>query len=163
MSGSDLCAPGVQKEVGDSAKVGQGNAMKNKWIKKEGTALVPATDEVQDATRELLHSVEKNKQVPDPKTLPDLRKRKLVTTTKHITYTVAKGSRYAREIPVEHTDLTTDMLQAGSWKTATFKPYNLKAQGAYQTGGALHPINKVRSEFRDIFFNVGFTEMPTNR
>ena len=137
--------------------------MKNKWIKKEGSALVPATESPQDATRELLQSVQKTKQVPDPKTLPDLRKRKLVTTTKNITYTVTKGPRYGKEIPVEHTDLTVEMLQTGSWKTATFKPYNLKAQGAYQTGGALHPINKVRSEFRDIFFNVGFTEMPTNR
>lgn len=137
--------------------------MKNKWIRKDGSALVADKDEVQDATRELLQQVQRTKQVPDPKTLPDLRKRKLVSTTKNITYTVSRGPKYAREIPVEHTDLTTDMLQTGSWKTATFKPYNLQALGAYQSGGALHPINKVRDEFRDIFFNVGFTEMPTNR
>lgn len=137
--------------------------MRNKWIKKDGSALVAEKTEVQDVTRELLQSVQKTKQVPNSKTLAELKKKKLVSTTKQITYTVRKGPKYAKQIPVEHTDLTTDMLHSGSWKTATFKPYNLKAQGAYQTGGALHPINKVRSEFRDIFFNVGFTEMPTNR
>lgn len=137
--------------------------MKNKWVRKEGSALVTDQSEVHDATRELLQSVSKTKQVPDPKTLPELKKRRLVSTTKNITYTVTKGPKYAKDIPIEHTDLTTEMLHSGSWKTATFKPYNLKAQGAYQTGGALHPINKVRSEFRDIFFNVGFVEMPTNR
>ena len=29
--------------------------------------------------------------------------------------------------------------------------------------GALHPLMKVREEFRNIFFEMGFTEMPTNR
>ncbi|EEC08963.1 phenylalanyl-tRNA synthetase alpha chain, putative [Ixodes scapularis] len=29
--------------------------------------------------------------------------------------------------------------------------------------GHLHPLLKVRSEFRQIFFEMGFSEMPTNR
>lgn len=63
----------------------------------------------------------------------------------------------------EETDLTADMLQSGAWKNATFKPYNFKALGADQNAGALHPLNKVRSEFRQIFFEMGFEEMPTNK
>lgn len=35
--------------------------------------------------------------------------------------------------------------------------------GADQRAGALHPLNKVRHEFRQIFFEMGFEEMPTNR
>nr|CRZ24788.1 Bm10312 [Brugia malayi] len=31
------------------------------------------------------------------------------------------------------------------------------------TGGHLHPLMKVRNEFRQIFFQMGFVEMPTNR
>lgn len=31
------------------------------------------------------------------------------------------------------------------------------------SSGHLHPLLKVRSEFRDIFFQMGFSEMPTNR
>lgn len=108
--------------------------MKNKWIKKDGNLLVPAVETVQDITREQLQAVQRTRALPDAKTLADFKKRKLVTTAKNITYTVTKGPRYAREIPVEHTDLTTEMLNSGSWKSATFKPYNLMAQGAYQTG-----------------------------
>lgn len=99
----------------------------------------------------------------DPKLLKDFLKRKLVTTQKVITYTVKKGPKWAKEIPVEAKDLTADMLQDGSWKTATFKPYNFNALGEPQNAGALHPLNKVREEFRKIFFNMEFIEMPTAR
>lgn len=64
---------------------------------------------------------------------------------------------------MEHTDLTPEMLDDGSWKTANFKPYNFNALGASQNAGALHPLNKVREEFRKIFFNWDFVEMPTSR
>ena len=64
----------------------------------------------------------------------------------------------------EKTDLTAEMLQSGAWKTTKLKPYNFKALGAQpESHGALHPLNKVRTEFRQIFFDMGFTEMPTNR
>src|SRR4051795_5679743 len=34
--------------------------------------------------------------------------------------------------------------------------------GVPPISGHLHPLLKVRSEFRDIFFQMGFSEMPTN-
>lgn len=43
-----------------------------------------------------------------------------------------------------------------------FKPYNFNAEGAPTHAGAFHPLNKVREEFRQIFFGMGFSEMPTN-
>ena len=46
---------------------------------------------------------------------------------------------------------------------AEFKQYNFAATGQPTEGGALHPLLKVREEFRQIFFDMGFTEMPTNR
>lgn len=52
---------------------------------------------------------------------------------------------------------------SGAWKTANFKPYNFKALGSDQNAGSLHPLNKVRHEFRQIFFEMGFEEMPTNK
>jgi len=162
MGWSDVC--NAQKEVGESsAKVGQGNAMRNKWVKKDGNYLVPAVDEVDDTTRKTLQQVRTSKTVSDPKVLADYKKRKMVTLFKVITYKVTKGPKYAKEIPVEVTDLTADMLASGEWQTANFKPYNFNALGASQNAGALHPLNKVRKEFRDIFFHVGFVEMPTSR
>lgn len=99
----------------------------------------------------------------DAKALADYKKRKLVQTTKIIHYSVKKGPKYAKEMPVEVTDLTPEMLDSGSWKTANWKPYNFSALGAPQGAGALHPLNKVREEFRKIFFHQGFIEMPTSR
>lgn len=137
--------------------------MKNKWIKKDGNSLVTAMDEVEDQTRTALQKAQETKTMSDAKLFSDYKKRKLVISTKVITYNVSQGSKYAKEMPVEVTDLTADMLASGDWQTANFKPYNFKALGASQNAGALHPINKVRKEIRDIFFHVGFVEMPTSR
>lgn len=143
--------------------MGQGNAFRNRWIKKDGDALVLLAKEVEDSTRNLLQRVQETKSLEDSKVLADLKKRKLVTLSKVISYTVTKGPKYAKEIPVEVTDLTVEMLQSGEWETANFKPYNFNALGASQNSGALHPLNKVRTEFRNIFFNQGFVEMPTGQ
>ncbi|KAK3726137.1 Phenylalanyl-tRNA synthetase, beta subunit, cytoplasmic [Vermiconidia calcicola] len=153
----------LEKIVGPSAKVGQGNAFKLKWVKKDGDALTPVAKEVTDTTRQLLQHVNEHNTFPDPKQLKDYQKRKLVTTRKVITYSVRKGPRWALEIPQEVTDLNVDMLQDGSWETANFKPYNFNALGEPQNAGALHPLNKVREEFRKIFFSQDFIEMPTAR
>jgi phenylalanyl-tRNA synthetase alpha chain len=147
----------------DSAKVGQGAAFRMKWIKKDGDALVPLADDVQDSTRELLQGIKDTKACSNAKTLADLKKRKLVTLGKVLRYQVQKGPKYAKEIPQEATDLTVEMLNSGEWKNVTFKSYNFDAQGPKSTTGALHPLNKVRAEFRTIFFNMGFVEMPTAR
>jgi len=55
------------------------------------------------------------------------------------------------------------MLQNGSWKDVSFKKYNFDAEGIQPKGGYLHPLMKVREEFRQIFFQMGFSEMPTNK
>ncbi|KAI7090713.1 phenylalanyl-tRNA synthetase-like protein alpha chain [Hortaea werneckii] len=146
-----------------SAKIGQGKAFAQKWVKKDGDSLVSLVDSVEDTTRQLLQHVQTNKTFPDPKQLKDFQKRQLVTTQKVITYSARKGPKWALEIPVEVTDLTADMLADGSWKTANFKPYNFQALGEPQMAGSLHPLGKVREEFRKILFNMGFTEMPTSR
>ncbi|KAF2151727.1 hypothetical protein K461DRAFT_226959 [Myriangium duriaei CBS 260.36] len=147
----------------ESAKVGQGNAFKAKWVKKEGDVLVSIVDSPEDTTRKVLQGAQDTGSISDAKVLSDFKKRKLVQTAKIINYNVKKGPKYAKEIPVEVTDLTPEMLENGSWKTANWKPYNFKALGAAQNAGALHPLNKVREEFRKIFFHQGFVEMPTAR
>ncbi|KAL2017132.1 hypothetical protein VTK56DRAFT_2554 [Thermocarpiscus australiensis] len=154
----------LESEIGDKTvtKVGQGKAFKEKWIKKDGNKLVALVDSVNDVTREQLRVI-KDTRTHDPKVIQDLKKRKLLRMQKVISFRISKGPKYALEMVKEETDLTAEMLASGSWKTATFKPYNFKALGADQHAGALHPLNKVRHEFRQIFFEMGFTEMPTNQ
>lgn len=54
------------------------------------------------------------------------------------------------------------MLEKGDWKDLEFKPYNFDALGKAPEGGALHPLLKVREQFRSLFLEMGFEEMPTN-
>lgn len=66
-----------------------------------------------------------------------------------------KGPSFSLKIATLETDLTFEMLQSGSWKTQEFKKYNFEADGAVPMAGALHPLLKVREEFRNIFFEMG--------
>ena len=147
----------------ESAGVGQGKAMKNGWIKKDGDTFKVKADSIQDITREQLQMIQQKRTHPDAKVISDLKKRKLVTMQKVISFKVEKGPKFSLELIKEETDLTADMLASGAWKTVKLKPYNFKSLGAPQHAGALHPLNKVRHEFRQIFFEMGFEEMPTNK
>lgn len=119
-------------------------------------------DSITDVTRDQLKVI-KETRTHDPKIITELKKRRLLRMQKVISFRIAKGPKYALEMVKEETDLTAEMIASGAWKTATFKPYNFNALGADQRAGALHPLNKVRQEFRQIFFEMGFTEMPTNQ
>ncbi|RSL48761.1 hypothetical protein CEP54_012754 [Fusarium duplospermum] len=155
----------LEQAIGDKTvtKVGQGKAFKEKWISKSKDGKLVATAEsIEDVTRAQLLQI-KETRTHEPKILTDLRKRKLIKMQKVISFKMAQGPKFALEIQKEETDLTADMIMSGSWKTANFKPYNFKALGADQNAGALHPLNKVRHEFRQIFFEMGFEEMPTNK
>ncbi|EJT73415.1 phenylalanyl-tRNA synthetase subunit alpha [Gaeumannomyces tritici R3-111a-1] len=157
----------LEQAVGDKAvtKLGQGKAFKEKWISKskDGKKLMAVAESIQDVTREQLLTIQSSRTHPDPKVLADLKKRKLIRSQKVISFELSKGPKFALEIAKEETDLTAEMLASGAWKTATFKPYNFNALGANQDAGALHPLSKVRTEFRQIFFEMGFEEMPTDR
>lgn len=126
------------------------------------TVTPPQADSIQDVTQTQLQKIKENR-TGDAKTLTDLKKRKLIKMQKIISFKAEKGPKFALEIQKEETDLTSDMITSGAWKTANFKPYNFKALGADQNAGALHPLNKVRHEFRQIFFEMGFEEMPANK
>lgn len=43
----------------------------------------------------------------------------------------------------------------GSWKDRKFKPYNFEAMGVAPDCGHLHPLMKVRTQFRQIFLEMG--------
>ncbi|BGP44487.1 Phenylalanyl-tRNA synthetase, beta subunit, cytoplasmic [Rhodotorula kratochvilovae] len=164
--GSDagLTAQQIAEKVGkDVAKVGQGKAMKNKWVSKKGDGFLQAVAAVDDETQKDLLTIQSSGAHPDEKLLAELRKRKLIEKKKTFYYSVEKGANWATSIQKLETDLTVELLNSGEWEKASFKKYNFEAEGAPTFGGALHPLMKVREEFRNIFFETGFTEMPTNR
>ncbi|ODV83366.1 hypothetical protein CANARDRAFT_29993 [[Candida] arabinofermentans NRRL YB-2248] len=156
----------VDSFMGKNGKVAQGRAFKNGWIGKDGDKLVTKLDKdatVKDSTAEQLKEIEKTGTLANKKDLTELKKRKLITLTKVFTFSVTKGTEFALEIKQLETDITSDMITSGSWSKAEFKPYNFNSQGVIPQAGALHPLNKVREEFRQIFFSMGFSEMPSNQ
>ncbi|KAK5552339.1 Phenylalanyl-tRNA synthetase, beta subunit, cytoplasmic [Exophiala xenobiotica] len=151
--------------VGDAnvAKFGSGDAFKQKWVKKEGDTLKAIADNIEDEVQQQLQYIRSTKTLDKPKVVADFKKRKYVVEQKTVTFKITKGPKFSTEFVKEETDLTAEMLASGAWKTVQLKPYNFKAKGALTSAGALHPLNKVRQEFREIFFEMGFEEMPTNR
>ena len=55
------------------------------------------------------------------------------------------------------------MLRTGDWKSKPFKKYNFEAETPMGHGGHCHPLMQVREQFKEIFLEMGFEEMPTNR
>ena len=111
----------------ESAKIGPGKAFKEGWIKKDRDILKANVramafvseiiadslfqrESIADTSREQLQTIQSTRTHPDPKILNDLKKRKLVTMHKVISYKFSKGPKYARNFVKEETDLTADML-----------------------------------------------------
>ncbi|BFZ65279.1 Phenylalanyl-tRNA synthetase, beta subunit, cytoplasmic [Saitoella coloradoensis] len=154
----------LQAKVGkEVAGLGQKAAFRNKWIKQDNGKLVKCVDEVEDVTQAQLKEVKESGNLKDAKVLADLKKRKLVALQKSLSFSVEKGPKFSTTIQKLETDLTAEMIASGSWRKTEFKKYNFNAQGVPPAGGALHPLMKVREEFRNIFFEMGFQEMPTNK
>ncbi|XP_016990228.2 phenylalanine--tRNA ligase alpha subunit [Drosophila rhopaloa] len=152
---------------GPNAKVGFSKAMSHGWILVDKSVSPPLVrrkvDTITDAVREQLQQVAKGKggQLP-AKEVADFKKRKLLQETTTKSFVLARGPEFATTLTKLETDLTVEMLASGLWDQLKFKSYNFDALGAPPTRGHLHPLLKVRTEFRQIFLEMGFSEMPTN-
>lgn len=150
-----------------NAKVGFSKAMAHGWIlvdKVNGKPIVrKKVDSIKDMVQEHLSQVDAGnaKNLTDAMRT-DYRKRKLLQEIVVKSFIISKGNDFATTLPKFEADLTTDMLASGLWNTLKFKPYNLDALGTVPDAGYLHPLLKVRTEFRNIFLEMGFAEMPTN-
>lgn len=165
-----MTMPDLQAKVGKNVcKIGMGNCMKNKWAKKDGAKLVAtkAMDDVTDETQSQLKALDAAEGVAegviDAKQVNLLKRRKLISLVTRKSYAVEKGADYAPKRVKKAADLTKEMLDSGAWKTTQFKSYNFLTVGEKVGGGYLHPLLKVRAEFRKILMQMGFAEMPTNK
>ncbi|KAG5470485.1 hypothetical protein LSCM1_01729 [Leishmania martiniquensis] len=159
----------VARKFGKEATgVALANGIKSKMFKtaKEAGGVflerVPGSDTVVDAVRESLKQAAAAADQIDLKTLETLKKRKLASMEAKKVFVYTKGTAYAPTRAQKAVgDLTREMLLDGSWKERQFKEYNFSARGAEVGGGALHPLLKVRQEFREILMELGFQEMNT--
>ncbi|XP_015117399.1 phenylalanine--tRNA ligase alpha subunit isoform X1 [Diachasma alloeum] len=144
------------------AKVGFSKAIVAGWIKLDKSTGKPTVtrnvSSIEDTTQMQLKSIES---LPD-NMKAEYKKRKLLQEIVIKSVIVRKGRNFVTKIEKQEADLTADLLVNNSWKEKKFKPYNFDALGAALDVGHLHPLLKVRTEFRKIFLEMGFTEMPTN-
>ena len=79
-------------------------------------------------------------------------------------FDVSRGDEYVPQLRKVVADVTSDLIRGDEWESVELKPLNLKALGAPGVRcGALHPMLRVRSEFRSVFLELGFQEMATSR
>ena len=153
----------------DTVANGMKNGMKEKVLvvsKKDGATIISRHADratgFTDAAQGILHAMGGGQHV-DPADAEAMKKRKLVALETTKFYDVTKGAEYAPVRRKLAADLTKQMLQDGSWATETFKGLNYNASGREPAGGHLHPLLKVRQEFREIFLELGFAEMETQQ
>ncbi|KAG5279758.1 hypothetical protein AALO_G00081270 [Alosa alosa] len=151
-----------------SGKVGFSKAMSNKWIRVDkgheaGPKVFRMVEKIDDSVQGKLVQIQKGIAADvDEKEKNELKKRKLLTEVTVKSYWITKGPSFSTIITKQEAELTPEMITSGSWKQKSFKPYNFEALGVALDCGHLHPLMKVRTQFRQIFLEMGFTEMPTN-
>ncbi|XP_022658103.1 phenylalanine--tRNA ligase alpha subunit-like [Varroa destructor] len=159
----------LMKSVGVVGKVGFSKAMSHGWIAldkthPEGPRIIRKVDFIKDEVKDWLAQVANgNDAALDEGKRNELKKRKLIQEAQLKIYDIKKGPAFALELTKQETDLTMELIASGDWKTKSFKEYNFDAMGIQPERGQLHPLMKVRSEFRQIFLEMGFEEMPSNR
>ncbi|KAI3865834.1 hypothetical protein MKX03_035787 [Papaver bracteatum] len=144
---------------------GSSVALKNKWLEISGTEKVlrRKVEHVHDKVKDLLLQIKDDQgRSAEPADIDMLKKRKLIESVKGTGFSsVSKGSEFALERKKLVTDLTRAHLLKGDWENLKFKEYNLNAKVTLECGH-FHPLLKVREQFRNIFTEMGFEEMPTN-
>lgn len=156
----------MEERVGKQiAKIGQGKAMKQKWIVKDGSNFKRVAENPVDDDKTHLNKFLDNPNLDahEKKMVDQYKKRKHLQVKSLKSYQVSKGENFALERVKLETELTSTMLRAGEWKDAKFKNYNFNAEGVEGSGGHLHPLMMIREQFKEIFLSMGFEEMPTSR
>lgn len=146
------------------AKAVFGKAKALGFIKPDKSG-VQAGDLSADKTQNMLKSFKEGAKLA-AKEVTDLIKRGLIHKSVKNWFSITKGAKHVdsmSKVKKPVADLTEDMIKSGEWKNVEFAPLNFEAQGQKIACGHEHPLLKVRQEFRQIFFQMGFEEMDTSK
>ncbi|RLU25312.1 hypothetical protein DMN91_001468 [Ooceraea biroi] len=143
-------------------KVGFSKAMVAGWIELDKTGSTPIVRKKVSSIEDTIRTHLKDLANIPENIKTEYKKRKLLQEVVIKIMHLEKGPNFSTKIEKLEADLTSDLMLNGAWKSKKFKPYNFEALGAALQIGHLHPLLKVRHEFRKIFLEMGFTEMPAN-
>lgn len=95
--------------------------------------------------------------------IPKMKKRSLFAVKTLTFFRPTKGPNFQSQLVVKRADFTAEDLAKGTWKDSSlFKAINLNAVGREVISGGLHPLLKMKTEYRQILLEMGFEEMRTN-
>ena len=94
-----------------------------------------------------------------------LQKRKLLVAEEKTSRTVeltAKGWSFTKkgvEVTEEISQLTPELIVTGKWRDTKLRKFNVTAPGPASYPGKIHPLQQIIERAREIFLEMGFTEM----
>lgn len=148
--------------------VGFRQAMQQRWVATDKSGgggeprVVRKVEAIADALQGQLKALAGGGTLPQSDLDTLTKKRKLLQLNTWKTFNLTRGPKFALQRKKQATELTAEMMAKGTWRDQEFKEYNFDALGLPAGGGALHPLLKVRTQYRKIFTQMGFEEMPTN-
>jgi len=157
------------------------------WMKKKGWATISKSEgktilEITDKGKsacdvkgkdekliELLGKGELSEDEVDKETVKTLMSRQDIINERSVVLRSIKLTELGKEIsslPMilkkQVSQLTTELLQTGKWQEVELRRYNVDTFAPKMYGGAVHPMQRLILKIRDIFLQMGFTEIETD-
>ena len=138
---------------------------KKNWAKIEGDQIIPTGKSDIGEDEDLLSKMKRGPLSEAGEAIRDLLKRNLVEKTEKktriIAITEAGKSISSKDLAIEEeiAQLTPTIIAGGGWKNARIRPYNIHTPVKPVYGAKLHPYRRLINEMRQIFLEMGFTEI----
>jgi phenylalanyl-tRNA synthetase alpha chain len=91
-----------------------------------------------------------------------IKERSTVKRTISLTDMGRKIAILPLEFKEQVSQLSPELIQTGKWKDVELRRYDVKMFAPRVYGGAVHPMQRIILEIRDIFLSMGFTEIETD-
>ena len=104
----------LNKQLGDTAKIGMGVCMKNKWVQKNGETIVAVAKSITDETSKVLAEIDAGTAKISEDEYKNLKKRKLVQQITRKSYKITKGPDFREKRVKKMADLNKSMLGSKS-------------------------------------------------
>ncbi|NJD51737.1 MAG: phenylalanine--tRNA ligase subunit alpha [Candidatus Methanoperedens sp.] len=138
---------------------------KKNWVKIEGDRIIPVAKAEVGEDENILTKLKKGPLSDIGEAVKDLIKRNLVEKTEKksriIIITPAGKALVAKGLAIEEeiVQLTPTIIAGGSWKNARIRPYDIHTPIKPIYGAKIHPYQRLINEMRQIFLEMGFTEI----
>ncbi|MDY0266657.1 MAG: phenylalanine--tRNA ligase subunit alpha [Methanimicrococcus sp.] len=159
--------------------IATGWLLKKKWAKIENGILIPLGDAPKGEDENILSDIYENslesdtfdpvfelpKELVSKNVISDLLKRKLLEkeeyTKRRILITETGKSFVAKgiEITEEIAQITPELLKSGEWENKYYRPYKVQKPVKPIYGAKIHPYQRLIDQMRQIFLEMGFTEI----